>query len=102
MAYFDIGYGNWLPTEVEEIVVETCASCGEDLLAGQEVVTDGNGNYWCDCDCALKNLDFEHVEQDGYEAILCDGVYYEDLSDLQSSLFESEILEADEEYYWEE
>lgn len=94
MAYSDRAFGNWLPDEPEERVLETCACCGEDLLEGEEVVYDGINKYYCNLDCALQELPFEYVEENGYEAILCDGEYYQDLSDLQNEYFTTEILEG--------
>ena len=93
MYYFDRAYGNYLPYEEEEIILETCACCGENLLEGEEVVYNGIDKYYCNLDCALQELPFEYVEENGYEVILYEGKIYKDLSELQEEYFTTEILE---------
>lgn len=64
---WEISLDRWLTTppwdnEPDEVVVEHCAYCENDLYSGQEVVRDSiHGEYYCDTSCMEKEM-FKNIE----------------------------------------
>lgn len=79
------------PPDDPEIKVSGCAACGDDLMAGEEVVKDWeNGLYFCDMGCA------GHFERQNPE------MYPEGVVLQLVTLEEPEPAEIDDEPYEED
>lgn len=51
--------------EDQQIVSEQCCWCDGELLKGEEVVKDTEGNYFCDEECAGSYHGFKEIMLEG-------------------------------------
>lgn len=52
---FDVGFGNWLPEDCEEILVCECPNCDREIYEGEDVL-EYEGELFCDAGCLIEYL----------------------------------------------
>lgn len=61
---FDSNYGNYLPDELDNPVVEHCNHCSAELYAGDSAI-DFEGFIYCSTDCLLTEQGAREITIEG-------------------------------------